>query len=236
MDHTIRVEDLGNGSWQADKGRCAMGEVVSIPGSREVFIVKSPQEREAFDRLQRCDECDEWAAWGDLDAGVAFCEEHNPWTDKALGSRVQEATEPGRFRRWLEALPNEGAMPRRDGSCGPLREYLHEVVGTDLLVYPPVVQLADGSFGPVVHLPTWTKRFDDMLMWVEEEDGSTKEECLNVLTKAMELDEVGQQGHGMEAKAREYEVLPPEVQTALLDAASGGRRRRGSWWGRLLGR
>jgi hypothetical protein len=105
-------------------------------------------------------------------------------------------------------------------------------------VHAPVVQTLD--YRPVTHLASWTERFDDMLSWwVVRDEGAGSDKVLEVLDKALDLDELAARGpaEAIRAKGRESEVMPPEIMQAAMAAYRGveQRSRRKGLLRRLFG-
>lgn len=214
-----------------------MGDVISIPSARARALFMPPDDQRRLEALQACRTCGEAADWGDPEEDVAYCGEHDPWTDKDLARRVNGAANLDEFRGWLDALPPERRMVRVGASCGPLREYLNETTKRRLHVNPPAVRLEE-DWSPVANLPPWTRRFDDMLMWVEGDEGAPPERCLQVLAKAAELEQLASQGplEAIAAKARESELLPPEIGAAMIRTFEEAQKtKRKGLLGRLFG-
>lgn len=169
-----------------------------------------------FADMQSCDICGAVSDWGDVATREAYCQAHAPWIDHELAERVSRAVEPATLAAWLQQRP-EGWHAKWDETSNRgnpvLVACLEEVVGRDdLLVNPPLVQVA--GFRPVVHLEPWTERFNDMLMhWVVGEPGlpagAEAAKVLEVLAKAVELEQVAAGGNPFLAKVREAEMAPP---------------------------
>lgn len=210
------------------------------------------EERSKLEALRSCQECGAEAAWGIVEEKVAYCEEHAPWVDRDLAAEVNRAVEPVGLAHWLKQRPptwramqetfgKEWTAENREELESWLREnrgdpvlvpYLEDAIGRkDLRVDPPEVRTID--YRPVTHLGSWTERFNDMLTWWSfDDEGAGRDKVLEVLHKALELEELAARGpaEAMLAKGRESEVMPPEIMeaaTAALREVEQRNRRKG---------
>lgn len=175
-----------------------------------------------------------------MDEKVAYCEDHASWVDRDLAAQVNRAVEPLALANWLgerpepwrakqETFGKEWTPENREelekwleinrGNC-VLVPYLEDAIGRkDLRVAPPEVRTID--YSPVTHLAPWTERFSDMLSWwTVSDEGAGRDKVLEVLHKAVELEELAARGpvEAMVAKGRESEVMPPEIMEAAMAA------------------
>ncbi len=237
-----------------------MPDIISIWASGRMAAAMSAAERSKLEALRSCGECGAEAAWGIVEEKVAYCEEHVPWVDRDLAAQVNRAVEPVALANWLgrrpltwhakqETFGKEWTVENREELERWLREtrgdpvlvpYLEDAIGRkDLRVNPPVVQTVD--YRPVTHLASWTERFNDMLSWWSVSDeGAGRDKVLEVLHKALELEELAARGptEALLAKGRESEVMPPEVMEAGMAALREleQRNRRKGLLRRLFGR
>jgi endogenous inhibitor of DNA gyrase (YacG/DUF329 family) len=82
-----------------------VSNVFSIRVARNQRGLIPSEDRARFEKLWDCGECGEPADWGSLDEGMAFCQEHAPWVDKALAAAVRQAVTPADLAAWLQERP-----------------------------------------------------------------------------------------------------------------------------------
>lgn len=236
-----------------------MPEIISVRASQRMAAAMSAEEPSKLEALSSCQECGAEAAWGIVEENVAYCEEHAPWVDRDLAAQVNRAVEPVALAAWLQQRPptwrakqetfgKEWTAENREELESWLREnrgdpvlvpYLEDAIGReDLRVDPPEVRTI--NYRPVTHLASWTERFNNMLTWWSVDDeGAEKDKVLEVLHKALELEELAAMGpaEAILAKGRESEVMPPEVMEAAMAAYREVERRstRKGLLRRLLG-
>ncbi len=224
-----------------------MPNLISLRAARNFAALGGPEALSKFDALRSCQECGVEAVWGLVEERMAYCQRHALGVDHALAAEVDRVVEPLALATWLEQRPEswrareetwgkEWTAENREeleewlqGYRGDpvLVPYLEDAVGrSDLRVSPPVVNTLE--WGPVTHLPAWTERFTDMLRWhAVGGEGADAHKVLEVLRKAVELDELAAQGPGaaIVAKVREAEVRPAEIREAMDKAIKAEQRR-----------